>query len=152
MDNFQNNPVLLSIFQEVEQIIGKETYDLWFKTADFAFENNVLTVTIPNAIWGKTIKERYESILKDAFLKHTGTQIEIIYNIATVDTPAPAISSAQDVLPSIEPVQQPTNIVSPFLSRFNPDYTFDNFIESPSNKFAYKAAQAVVAKLGPLRK
>ena len=37
MDNFQNNPVLLSIFQEVEQIIGKETYDLWFKTADFAF-------------------------------------------------------------------------------------------------------------------
>ncbi len=148
MDNFQNNPVLLSIFQEVEQIIGKETYDLWFKTADFAFENNVLTVTIPNAIWGKTIKERYESILKDAFLKHTGTQIEIVYNIATVDTPAPAISSAQDVLPSIEPVQQPTNIVSPFLSRFNPDYTFDNFIESPSNKFAYKAAQAVVAKLG----
>lgn len=147
MDNFQNNPVLLSIFQEVEQIIGKETYDLWFKTANFAFNNNVLTVTIPNAIWGKTIQDRYESILKDAFLKHMGTQIAVEYNIAVADTPVPSISSAQDVLPSIE-TSQTVNAVNPFLSRFNPNYTFDNFIESPSNRFAYKAAQAVVAKLG----
>lgn len=148
MDNFQNNPVLLSIFQEVEQIIGKETYDLWFKTADFAFDNNILTVTIPNSIWGKTIKDRYEHILKDAFLKHIGSAITVEYNIATVDTPTHSISSAQDVLPSVEAIEPPTNTVSPFLSRFNPNYTFDNFIESPSNRFAYKAAQAVVSKLG----
>jgi chromosomal replication initiator protein len=147
VDNLQNNPVLLSIFQEVEQIIGKETYDLWFKTADFTFNNNLLTVTIPNAIWGKTIQDRYESILKDAFLKHVGTPIEVEYNIAVTQKPSPSISSAQDVLPSVA-TPEPVTVVSPFLSRFNPNYTFDNFIESPSNKFAYKAAQAVVAKLG----
>lgn len=148
MDNFQNNPVLLSIFQEVEQIIGKETYDLWFKTANFAFDNNILTVTIPNAIWGKTIEERYESILKDAFLKHTGTQITIKYNITVAEGPVPSISSAQDVLPAVEPTPVTTQTINPFLSRFNSNYTFDNFIETPSNRFAYKAAQAVVAKLG----
>lgn len=148
MDNFQNNPVLLSIFQEVEQIIGKETYDLWFKTADFAFNNNLLTVTIPNAIWGKTIQERYESILKDAFLKHTGTPIEIEYRISVTETPKPSISNENDVLPSVETVSHTPETVNPFLSCFNPNYTFDNFIESPSNRFAYKAAQAVVAKLG----
>ena len=148
MDNFQNNPVLVSIFQEVEQIIGKETYDLWFKTANFSFENNLLTVTIPNAIWGKTIQERYESILKDAFLKHVGAPITVEYHIAVADKPVPSISNENDVIPAVEPTPATTQTISPFLSRFNPNYTFDNFIESPSNKFAYKAAQAVVAKLG----
>ena len=148
MDNFQLNPTLTSIFQEVEQIIGKETYDLWFKTAEFSFENNLLTVTIPNAIWGKTIQDRYESILKDAFLKHTGAPITVEYHIAVADTPAPSISNERDVIPAVEPAPATTQTISPFLSRFNPNYTFDNFIESPSNRFAYKAAQAVVSKLG----
>ena len=128
MDNFQNNAALTAIFQEVEQIIGKETYDLWFKTADFDFQDTILTVTIPNAIWGKTIQDRYESIIKDAFLKHTGTAITVQYRIETPSTAAPIIASAQDVLPSVQTT--PTVTQSPFLSRFNPNYTFDNFIES----------------------
>ncbi len=148
MDNFQLNPALAGIFQEVEQIIGKETYDLWFKTAAFSFENNLLTVTIPNAIWGKTIQDRYESILKDAFLKHTGSPITVEYRVEVTEAPKPSISNERDVLPAVEPAPATTQTISPFLSRFNPSYTFDNFIESPSNKFAYKAAQAVVAKLG----
>ena len=148
MDNFQNNPVLVSIFQEVEQIIGKETYDLWFKSAGFSFDNNLLTVTIPNAAWEKVIHDRYESILKDAFLKHTGTQITVTYNIAVMETPRPSISNEKDVIPAVEPTPATTQTINPFLSHFNPGYTFDNFIETPSNRFAYKAAQAVVAKLG----
>ena len=145
MDNFQNNPVLVSIFQEVEQIIGKETYDLWFKAAGFSFDNNLLTVTIPNAAWEKVIHDRYESILKDAFLKHTGTQITVTYNIAVVETPRPSISNEKDVIPAVEPTPATTQTINPFLSHFNPGYTFDNFIETPSNRFAYKAAQAVVS-------
>ena len=147
MDNFQLDSSLLPIFQEVEQIIGKETYDLWFKTAGFVLHGNILTVTIPNVTWGQTLKSRYETIITDAFLKHTGLTIQVEYVVDT--TPAAqtsTISSAQDVLSS---VPQPfTPAVNPFAARFNPNYTFDNFIESPSNRFAYKAAQAVVGKLG----
>ena len=137
---------LLPIFQEVEQIIGKETYDLWFKTAAFALNGNVLTVTIPNATWGQTLKTRYEKIVTDAFLKHTGLNVTVQYHVDTTPTVTPSISSAQDVLSSVPQSFAP--IVNPFAMRFNPNYTFDNFIESPSNRFAYKAAQAVVSKLG----
>ena len=149
MDNFQLHPSLLPVFQEVEQIIGKETYDLWFKTAGFALNGTVLEVTIPNAIWGRTIKERYETIIMDAFLKHTGTTITVEYKIDT-PTAVPTVSSAQDVLPAVTPVHSfsAPAAVNPLATRFNPNYTFDNFIESPSNRFAYKAAQAVVHKLG----
>ena len=148
VDNFQLDASLLPIFQEVEQIIGKETYDLWFKTAGFTLNVNTLTVTIPNVTWGQTLKSRYEQIITDAFLKHTGMTIQVIYNVDT--TPAavtPSISSAQDVLSSV-PTETFIPAVNPFSARFNPNYTFDNFIESPSNRFAYKAAQAVVHKLG----
>ena len=146
MDNFQLDSALLPIFQEVEQIIGKETYDLWFKTAGFVLNGTVLTVTIPNATWGQTLQSRYEKMIVDAFLKHTGLNISVIYNVDTTPGTTPNISSAQDVLSSVPKPFTPA--VSPFAARFNPNYTFDNFIESPSNRFAYKAAQAVVNKLG----
>lgn len=139
VDHAQLSPALLPIFQEVEQIIGKETYDLWFKPANFVLEGSVLTVSTPNAIWGKTLQERYHTIITDAFLKHTGQVITVNYKVDAVSE-----EKKQPVIPVID--VQP--IHNPFAARFNPNYTFANFIESPSNRFAYKAAQAVVAKLG----
>ncbi len=147
MDHTQLSPALLPIFQEVEQIIGKETYDLWFKPAGFVFDGTVLTVSTPNAIWGKTLQDRYHSIITDVFLKHTGTVITIQYQLEN-SVQTPVVSSAKDVLAETGYTAQPTVSVNPLAARFNPNYTFDNFIESPSNRFAYKAAQAVVSKLG----
>ena len=146
MDNSQLPANLAPIFQEIEQIIGKETYDLWFKPAEFSLQGNVLCITTPNVIWGKTIQSRYEHILTDCFLKHTGNVITVSYQVET-SVQTPIVTSAQDVLPAIA-TAAPVEPVNSFSTRFNPNYTFANFIESPSNRFAYKAAQAVVAKLG----
>ncbi len=130
------NPLVLS---ELEQTIGKETYELWFKPVNFALEGTVCTLIVPNEIWGKTIQERYERLLVDACLKHTGTVITVEYR---VETPAPQPASTLTV-PTVA-----TQATSELLSLFNPNYTFDNFIESSSNRFAYKAAQAVAHNLG----
>ncbi len=147
MDNFQLDASLLPIFQEVEQIIGKETYELWFKAAGFTLDGAVLTVTIPNATWGQTIESRYQKIITDAFLKHTGTVITVQYRVDTPQNPTtPTIVSAQDVMSSVPETVVP--VTNSFSYLFNPNYTFDNFIESPSNRFAYQSAKAVVHKLG----
>lgn len=139
MDNLQLPAELAPIFQEIEQIIGKETYDLWFKSAGFSFQENTLCIAIPNATWGQTIQTRYEKIIQDAFLKHTGQIITVQYQIVNApETPKPVVFPPTEVAP----------VYNPLAERFNPDYTFEKFIESPSNRFAYKAAQAVVAKLG----
>ena len=143
MENFQENPILSPILQEVEHIIGKDAYELWFKTAQFAYEQPFLTITIPNAVWGKTIQERYQSVIRDAFLKHTGTDIQIIYQI--IQTENPVVTDARQVLPT---VTAPATVSNPFAARLNSEYTFENFIESPSNRFAYKSAQTVAQKLG----
>ena len=146
MDSLTNNEILTPIFTELETILGKDTYDMWLRPASFVLEGQTLSITLPNQVWQKTIQNRYEHIIKDAVLKHTGLEITVSYIIKEVK------DSLQNVLQSIQ--AQPAAPVAPvinrnpFPSRLNSSYRFDNFIESPSNRFAYKAAQAVVNKLG----
>ena len=139
MDNLQNNPVLVPIFQEVEQIIGKDTYELWFKEAQFTYESPVLTITLPNVVWKKTIEERYQRIISDAFLKHLGTEIQVVYQISE---DAATTTNIKEYLTT------PAPQVNPFAKRLNSEYTFENFIESSSNRFACKASEKVAHKLG----
>lgn len=146
VDKLEKYPQLIPVFQDIENIIGKDTYDLWLRPAGIIFENSVLTIFLPNQFWGKTIQDRYETIIKDAFLKHLGATITVQYQIQAEQT-TPNITSAQDVLSASPTVTIPAK-TNPFLSRLNSSYTFENFIESPSNRFAYKAAQAVAHKLG----
>ncbi len=147
VDNLQVYPQLVSIFQDIEQIIGKGPFDMWLRPAKFSYAGTVLTITLPNQFWGTTIRDRYQTIITDAFLKHLGASISVVY-VADAKTPAPSINSAQDVIPVRPEPAAPVVRKNPFLSRLNSSYTFDNFIESPSNRFAYKAAEAVVNKLG----
>lgn len=146
MDSLENSEILTPIFTEIETILGKDTYDMWLRPASFVFEGQTLTITLPNQFWQKTIQARYEHIIKDAFLKHTGLDITVSYIIKEIKEP---LHSAADI-PAPQPVMQAAPVIkrNPFPSRLNSSYRFDNFIESPSNRFAYKAAQAVVNKLG----
>ncbi len=148
LDNIEKDPQLSSVFQDLEQIIGKDTYDMWLRPAKIDFNGTTLCISLPNQFWGNTIRERYEHIIKDAFLKHLGAAIEITYNIEPEAEQTPTVTSAQDVI-SAHTTQPPVFVkVNPFASRLNSSYTFENFIESPSNRFAYKAAVAVAQKLG----
>ncbi len=146
VENLQAYPELVPVFKDIENIIGKAPYDMWLNPAKFSYDNSLLTITLPNQFWGNTIRERYETIIKDAFLKHLGAEINVVYQYAA-QSAAPIINSAQDVIPA-PAAATPVLKRNPFASRLNSSYTFDNFIESPSNRFAYKAAEAVVNKLG----
>ncbi len=144
MDTLSIGENLAPIFSEIETILGKDTYDMWLRPAVFGFENQTLTIQLPNPFWQKTIQTRYEHIIKDAFLKHIGLDIVVSYIIKEVKDPVQAVLENAPQTPAAAPVIKK----SPFPARLNSSYRFDNFIESPSNRFAYKAAQAVVNKMG----
>lgn len=149
MENITNTPQLAPVFQEIENILGKGSYDMWLRPAAFTYTGDILTIQLPNQFWGKTIKDRYETIIKDAFLKHLGQEITVQYVIQEAKEPAPAAAEQTPfTVPAAPVMPAPAIRKNPFPSRLNSLYTFDNFIESPSNRFAYKAAEAVVHKLG----
>lgn len=121
---------------------------MWLRPASYAYNGTTLTIQLPNQFWGKTIKDRYETIIKDAFLKHLGQEITVEYSIQEPKEPAAPAQVSAPAAPAFVPPAQPAVRRNPFPSRLNSLYTFDNFIESPSNRFAYKAAEAAVLKLG----
>ena len=140
MNNTQNNPFLSVVLPKLEQRIGASTYELGFKETPMSYQNNQLVITIPNATWAEKIQKSFQSIIKDLFREHFNTDILITYNIVPpANTP---IASAQDV---INQTDIPAAV--PALA-FNPDYTFEKFIESTSNRFAYNTAKVVVKQLG----
>ena len=140
MNNTQNNPFLSVVLPKLEQRIGASTYELWFKETPMSYQNNQLVITIPNATWAEKIQKSFQSIIKDLFREHFNTDILITYNIVPpANTP---IASAQDVIN-----QTDIPAALPALA-FNPDYTFEKFIESTSNRFAYNTAKVVVKQLG----
>ncbi len=146
MDNFSSSDILASVLQQLETKIGKDLYEMWFSPTVFQLDENTLLVTVPNDYWLKTIQSRYEEMIKELFLTSQNKTISIIYTIKeNKDT-------VQQVLDTLNQPPVPTTVtITPrpaFPSRLNTIYRFDNFIESPSNRFAYKLAQAVANKPG----
>ena len=137
---------LAVIFSELENILTKDIYDMWLRPAIFSLDGSVLTIQIPNQFWQKIIQSRYEHIIKEAFLKHKGLEISVSYLIKEIKDPVQSVLDAVNVTPA--PAPAPVIKKNPFPSRLNEGYRFDNFIESPSNRFAYKTAQAVANKPG----
>ena len=146
MDINSSGDNLAPIFNDLENILTKDIYDMWLRPAAFSLDGTVLTVQIPNPFWQKIIQSRYEQIIKEAFLKHTGLEISVTYLIKEVKDPVQSVLDAVNVTPIAQPA--PVIRKNPFPSRLNTSYRFDNFIESPSNRFAYKTAQAVANKPG----
>ena len=146
MDTLSSSENLAPIFKELETIIDKGLYDMWLRPAVFTLDENTLQIQIPNTYWQQTIEKRYEQIIKDAFLKHTGKEIAVSYVIKEIKDPVQSVleNAVDQPQVSITPVIRK----NPFPSRLNNSYRFDNFIESPSNRFAYKTAQAVANKPG----
>lgn len=144
METLSSGDTLAPIFHEIETILGKDTYDMWLRPTVCKFENQVLSIQLPNLLWQKTIQSRYEHIIKDAFFKHTGMEITVSYVIKEINTQPSIIQT-----PSVSVFDHEPEIkANSFNSHLNDSYKFDNFIESPSNRLAYKAAQAAVNQPG----
>jgi len=141
VENFDSNTILSDILKRVETKIGHEIYEMWFGSTSFELVGSSLTITLPNEFLQKTIQARYENLIKD-FFTEKGLSVSITYVIKQIKDPVQQVLDSIKQTTAAEPAVSVVNH-NPFPSRLNSMYRFDNFIESPSNRFAYKLAQAV---------
>ena len=118
MDTLSTGETLAPVFTEIETILGKDTYDMWLRPASFGFEGQTLTIQLPNQFWQKTIQSRYEHIIKDAFLKHTGLEITVSYIIKEIKDPVQTVLQSTPI-PSAVQTAAPVIQKSPFPARLN---------------------------------
>ncbi|MDD4004234.1 MAG: chromosomal replication initiator protein DnaA [Elusimicrobiaceae bacterium] len=141
-----------AIMAELEKELGADVCEMWLSPVKpLIFENGILTLEIPDQLWFQTIRTRYEAKIAGLLCSMSGLpacRIEYTIPLRTEraepseeDFPAAPVSGA-----AMQDSDKPRPRI--FSNRLNQNYTFDKFIEGTSNRFAHKAAQAVVKKLG----
>ncbi|MCX5784023.1 MAG: chromosomal replication initiator protein DnaA [Elusimicrobia bacterium] len=138
MDNIDLKTLWQFLVSRFEEETSKDIVDMWLKpVTPLSLENNALKLEVPDQVLYETLRERYESLLVSLLKKITDQDIQITYTVPLASSAAPAA-----IFVSPNPAAQG------FPNRLNPNYTFDGFIEGPSNRFACASAQAVVKRLG----
>lgn len=142
MENLNINEIWANFLKKLENNLGKDICEMWIKPMKItSFKGGILKIELPSEVWLKTIKDRYESSIIQALTEILNTTFSIEYNIPS-----------KEEIPEQDYVSLPENSVyqqkNPFINKLNSYFTFEGFIEGPSNRFAYKASEAVVKKMG----
>ena len=139
------NNILITLARE----LSEQAFKTWFGSVTcLALNDASLTVSVPDAYYGLWLKNHYEGILKEALRSCApGADREICYQVLALPVSEPARngpgSSAAAAVhePADEAPHQPPFPLAP--ATLNKNYTFDNFVIGPGNRFACAASLAV---------
>ena len=148
------------LWQNIQEEIAKNTstlsFDVWIKSLEFVdIKENTIVLATQTKSTKDILLKKYKNIILSACNKVYGaiSKLEIIIK----DEPEESEESSNDNEPSRIYVKEDgkTSEYEPNESfRFNPKYTFENFIVGGSNQFACAAAKAVAeapsTKINPL--
>lgn len=148
------------LWQNIQEEIAKNTstlsFDVWIKSLEFVdIKENTIVLATQTKSTKDILLKKYKNIILSACNKVYGaiSKLEIIIK----DEPEESEESSNDDEPSRVYVKEDGKIseYEPNESfRFNPKYTFENFIVGGSNQFACAAAKAVAeapsTKINPL--
>ena len=140
MENNDINEIWAKSLQKLEIVLGKDICDMWIKPIKIVeFNEGIFKLEVPNEAWLKTIKDRYETHILNTLTEITNLQFSVEYIFQKQE------ENQTLKTPLIRPVQE---VKKQFETKLDPHYTFQGFIEGPSNRFAYKASEMVAKKIG----
>lgn len=133
------NDIWLAVLEFCRPEISKTGYDMWLKNNEndyiklSKFENNTVFLNISGEMRMNIVKGHYGDLIKRAFENVMGFPVEVEY---ILDEPLKKENEQTEKKEVIEEINT------------NYQFTFDTFIEGPSNRFAYRAAIAVAEDPG----
>lgn len=157
MDSFWNKTRVL-LKSESDELM----FDTWFAPlSQISIDENAITLGVPSKFHEDWLKDKYLDILKNALLRATGKPLDVVFvlNESGVDhsvltpsaRPLPASEQKKDLpggwLKSVFSSSRPALETRSKDLGLKENYTFDNFVVGPSNRFAHAAALAVCDKL-----
>ncbi|MBQ6829565.1 MAG: chromosomal replication initiator protein DnaA [Clostridia bacterium] len=121
--------------------ISEVAYNMWLKPIEpLRIEGNTIILEVATGFQREIVCTQYKEKIKSAFMTVLGIPFEMqIFSIDNRD-------ELQNMTPEEfgEPYPEAKNLFAPSPSAH--DYTFENFVVGPSNKFAHAASQAVASK------
>lgn len=125
------NQIKNFVLEELKKLYPSTTVNLWFEPLKVvSIDGNLLTVSI-TAVKKSFVEAQYSEILKRKFSDVVGAEMDL--NIISDEEEA-------EILLSKKEEEKP---VSAYKTRFDPQYTFENFVVGKSNELAQSASLAV---------
>ncbi len=140
----------------IQKNINDQSFKTWFEPIkSVKFENNALTIQVPNKFFYEYIEENFISELKQAINLVLGKKVKLEYKIVVenhreLSSSLPKKKSGSEITSDV--IKNP--FVIPGIKKFrvdsnlNPKYTFDSYIEGDCNKLARAAGLAIAKKPG----
>ncbi len=131
-----------AVLEYCKMKVSATGFNLWLAEGEITgFENNTVFIHFSSPLKKKIVSDTYGSLLEEAFENVMGFKTELSYDCddsPTIFKENTEKSSSEEVRETLEKDENPP------IEQF----TFDTFIEGPSNKFAYRAAIAVAEDPG----
>ncbi len=126
------------VLDELRTLYVPTTISLWFEDMRVvALESNEITVSFP--LNKKSFVEmKYYDVLKSKFSEVLGFDV----NLSLITDEDEAEMRLSETM-SDEEKEKEEKKISAYKIKFNPDYTFENFVVGKANELAYKSAVAV---------
>ncbi len=124
--------------ESVASFLSKPSFETWLKpTKPLSFENNILTVEVPNDFARDWLESRYSPLLTATIKELVEEEVELKF-VTPDREDSHKIAPPAPVIPAAGP--QPNQL--------NPKYTFESFVVGESNRFAHAASLAVAEAPG----
>ena len=131
------------ILSFLESRLEPKVYDTWCRSLELEpAGENAYRVPTANPFYRDWLEKLLRKPLEDAFTNLFGKTPDLVFQVnasplaALAPMPAPVPAA-----PSVAAAAEPAPVINDF--GYNPNYTFDNFIEGPSNRMAFAASVAV---------
>lgn len=145
MDNLLDiKEIWLAVLKKLEPDVGHGEVDMWLRPIKpLSIEDDTLKLEVPDSMICDTVKERYEEKIKAVAAVLVGRPLKINYFLSL----APAEPRHVHRPAPVKEEPQGRSLHAPHFV-FNPNYTFETFIEGASNRFAHASAQDVARNPG----
>ena len=133
MNDNELKQIKLFLIEELKKIYSAPTISLWFEPLKIvSLDSNAITVSLPENRKA-FVEAQYYDVIKLKLNEILGFEVKL--KLISDEEEAVMLFEASN--PSEE------KPVSAYKTRFNPDYTFSNFVVGKSNQLAQSAANAV---------
>ena len=136
------------VSKTVKEYISANSFNTWLSGVfplRFEDEGRVLVLGVPNELTRGWIQKNYHTIIASEAMKASPSIRTVKLTIsrrATKKKPVVQESNLKTLPLELNTLDIETNL--------NPDFTFEEFVIAPYNRFAYTAAQAIIEKFGTL--
>lgn len=131
------NDIWEAVLDYCKQRVNATAYKLWIEIVKFDdFNNSTVTLRFPKQMHISIVVSQYDELFHEAFEAVLGFKVNIEYTSEESEAQANSNDNAS--------VNQRQHLED----YKNEQFTFENFIVGPSNRFAYAAAKAVASDPG----